>query len=101
LYVFPSLSDGWAMTVTEAMARGLPIITTKNVGSSELIENGKEGFVIRIGDVKSLRECILYFYDNSSEIKRMGKNSFEKISKCTWTEYGKNLVSFYNEILHK
>jgi glycosyltransferase involved in cell wall biosynthesis len=101
LYVFPSLSDGWAMTVTEAMARGLPIITTKNVGSSELIEDGKEGFVIPIRDVKSLRECILYFYENPSEIKRMGKNSLEKISKYTWPEYGRNLVSFYNEILHK
>jgi glycosyltransferase involved in cell wall biosynthesis len=101
LYVFPSLSDGWAMTVPEAMARGLPIITTKNVGSSELIENGKEGFVIPIRDVKSLIEYILYFYDNPSEIKRMGKNSFEKISKFTWSEYGKNLICLYNEILHK
>jgi glycosyltransferase involved in cell wall biosynthesis len=101
LYVFPSLSDGWAMTVTEAMARGLPIITTKNVGSSELIENGKEGFVIPIRDVKSLREYILYFYDNPDEVKRMGKNSFEKINKYTWEKYGYNLIKIYNEILQK
>ena len=101
LYVFPSLSDGWAMTVPEAMARGLPVITTKNVGSSELIENGKEGFVIPIRDVKSLRECILYFYDNPSEIKRMGKNSFEKITKYTWGRYGNNLIEIYKEILQK
>jgi glycosyltransferase involved in cell wall biosynthesis len=99
LYVFPSLSDGWAMTVIEAMARGLPVITTKNVGSSELIENGKEGFVIPIRDVKSLREYILYFYDNPSEIKRMGKNSFEKINKHTWEKYADGLVKIYNEVL--
>jgi len=101
LYVFPTLSEGWVMTVPEAMARGLPIITTKNAGSSELIEDGKEGFVIPIRDVKSLREYILYFYDNPSEVKRMGKNAFEKITKYTWIEYGKNLISLYNEILHK
>jgi glycosyltransferase involved in cell wall biosynthesis len=101
LYVFPSLSDGWAMTVPEAMARGLPIITTKNVGSSELIEDGKEGFVIPIRDVKSLRDYILYFYDNPSEVKRMGKNSFEKINKYTWEKYGYNLIKIYNEILQK
>jgi len=89
------------MTVPEAMARGLPVITTKNVGSSELIENGKEGFVIPIRDVKSLRECILYFYDNPSEIKRMGKNSFEKITKYTWGRYGNNLIEIYKEILQK
>jgi Glycosyltransferase len=61
------------MTVAEAMARGLPIITTKNAGSFELIEEGKEDFVIPIRDTKSLREYILYFYDNPSEVKRMGK----------------------------
>jgi glycosyltransferase involved in cell wall biosynthesis len=101
LYVFPSLSDGWAMTVPEAMARGLPVITTKNVGSSELIEDGKEGFVIPIRDVKSLRDYILYFYDNPSEVKRMGKNSFNKINKYTWEKYGYNLIKIYNEILQK
>jgi glycosyltransferase involved in cell wall biosynthesis len=101
LYVFPTLSDGWAMTVPEAMARGLPIITTKNAGSSELIEDGKEGFVIPIRDVKSLRDYILYFYDNPSEVKRMGKNSFEKINKYTWEKYGCNLIKIYNEILQK
>jgi len=101
LYVFPTLSEGWVMTVAEAMARGLPIITTKNAGSSELIEDGKEGFVTPIRDVKSLRAYILYFYDNPSEIKRMGKNSFEKITKYTWGRYGNNLIEIYKEILQK
>jgi len=36
-----------------------------------------------------------------AKLKEWEKNSFEKISKFTWSEYGKNLVSFYNEILHK
>jgi len=98
LYIFPSLEDGWAMTVLEAMASGLPIITTKNVGASEIIENGKEGFVVNIRDVNSIRDHILYFYENPSEVKRMGENARKKASQYSWEKFVNNLVKFYEEI---
>jgi len=99
LYVFPSIEDGWAMTVSEAMAAGLPVITTKNVGASELIEDGKEGFVVNIRDVKSIRNYILYFYENPSEIKRMGQNARKKVSQNTWENFVDNLIKVYKEMI--
>lgn len=46
LFVLPTLYDPFSNATLEAMASGLPVITTKNNGVSELITNGREGFVV-------------------------------------------------------
>jgi UDP-glucose:(heptosyl)LPS alpha-1,3-glucosyltransferase len=46
LFVLPTLYDPFSNATLEAMASGLPVITTRNNGAAELIENGREGFVI-------------------------------------------------------
>lgn len=46
LFVLPTLYDPFSNATLEAMASGLPVITTKNNGAAELIENGQEGFVM-------------------------------------------------------
>ncbi|MDI6865133.1 glycosyltransferase family 4 protein, partial [Thermodesulfovibrio yellowstonii] len=44
LFILPTIYDPFSNATLEAMATGLPVITTKNNGASELIEEGKEGF---------------------------------------------------------
>ena len=46
LFVFPSLYDPLPNTVLEAMATGLPVIVSKTCGASDLVENGKHGYVL-------------------------------------------------------
>src|SRR5947209_6410482 len=45
-FVFPSIEEGFARVIAEAMACGLPIIATHNSGASTVVENGKEGFIV-------------------------------------------------------
>ena len=97
VFVSPSLEEGSALTVYEAMACGLPIIATKNTGC--VAANKKDGFIIPIRDVKSLKEKIKYFYDNPNEIKRMGKNARKRVEQFSWDNYGERLKSKYLEIL--
>ena len=56
-----SIEDGFGMVVSQAMACGLPVITTKNTGASEIIDDGINGFIIPIRDQKSLREKDTFF----------------------------------------
>lgn len=93
VFVFPTLLEGSAKAVYEAMSCGLPVITTKNAGS--IIEDGKSGFIINIGDIDSLKEKILCFYNNHDKIKEMGINAFQKVKQYTWENYGKNVVNLY------
>ena len=96
IFVFPSLLEGSAKVVYEALACGLPIITTYNSGS--VIRDEQEGFIIPIQDIEAIKEKILYFYNNRSEIKKFGMRARKLAEKYIWEKYGKNIVDIYEEI---
>ena len=96
VFVFPSIEEGSALVTYEAMASGLPIITTKNSGSP--IEEGKTGFIVPIRDFNSLAEKIEYFQDNPSKILEFGNNARNEIENYSWNAYQKKLVNFYSRI---
>lgn len=81
LFVFPSLNDSFGLVNLEAMAHGLPIIST-NVGAiPEYIENNVNGLLINPGDSKSLAESIIKLYNNNDLRKIMSTNNFVKFNK--------------------
>ena len=59
------------MVIPQAMACGLPVITTKNTGGSEIIDNDKDGFVIPIRS-KNFKRKITFLYNNPSKCLKMG-----------------------------
>jgi glycosyltransferase involved in cell wall biosynthesis len=63
LLVLPSLEDGFARTVTEALACGLPVITTPNTGASDLIQPGRNGEIVPIRDPAAIAEAIFKWAD--------------------------------------
>ncbi len=97
LFVFPSYSDSWGMAVIEAMACGLPVIISENTGAKDAVTNDC-GFVIPIDDADALAEKVLYFYNNRSEIERMGRNASKQAQKYTWDNYYKQVNEFINTI---
>lgn len=97
IFVFPSIEEGSALVTYEAMAAGLPVVTTVNSGS--VVRNGEEGFVLPIRDVNLLKEKIKLLY-NSGELRReMGEKARRKVQEFTWFQYGENLVKAYEKIL--
>jgi len=101
VYVQPSVTEGFGLPVLEAMAYARPVIVTKGAGASELVEDGKDGFVVPIRNAGAIKEKLQYFYDNPSEIERMGKNARKKAEKHSWkiieTKYQKLIQEVLNE----
>jgi len=85
IYVQPSVTEGFGISLLEAMAHGRAVIATEGCGASELIEDGKEGFVIPIRSPEKIAEKIQWFHDNPSEIKRMGQNARVTAEKYSWS----------------
>ena len=76
LFVLPTLYDPFSNATLEAMASGLPVVTTRNNGAAELIENGREGFVITDPlDAQKLADTI---HHSLPHLTVMGKRAREK-----------------------
>jgi glycosyltransferase involved in cell wall biosynthesis len=59
IFLLPSLEDGFARTVAEALACGLPAIVTPNTGAVDLIEDGRSGSIVPIRDPQAIAAAVL------------------------------------------
>lgn len=84
LFVLPTREDIWGLVVNEAMAYGLPVITTTRcIAGLELIKNGENGYIVPVGDSEELAEkCNEILADNVLR-RKMAENSLEKIQEYT------------------
>jgi glycosyltransferase involved in cell wall biosynthesis len=97
--VLPSLFEGFGLVILEAMAAGLPVITTTNTGGPDMIEDGKEGFIVPAGNVEALREKMSYFIQNPEQASKMGQSSHQKARQYTWERYGSLYAKIVEEVV--
>ena len=97
VYVFPSLLEGSSKSIYEAMNRSLPCIVTHNSGS--VIENENDGFIVDIANPEQIKDKMLYFKENTEDIKIMGNRAKSKIQQYSWDNYAKNIIKIYKEVL--
>ncbi len=83
VFILPTLEDVWGMVVLEAMALGKPILCSKQAGASELVADGKNGYLINPQDAKAIAEAMLQFIRHPERIEEMGKRSQELIAQHT------------------
>jgi glycosyltransferase involved in cell wall biosynthesis len=98
IFVFPSLEEGSAKVTYEAMAAGLPVITTENSGS--LVRDGLDGFIIPIRDTEAIMKKITYLFEIPEIVKTMSINALENIKPYSWHRYQEKLMDTYNRILN-
>ena len=82
LFVLPTREDIWGLVINEAMAYGLPVITTNRcVAGLELVEEGVNGYIVPVEDEAALAEKIRAVLE--SDMDAMGTASLEKIRPYT------------------
>jgi len=80
IFVLPSSNEVWGLVINEAMACGLPIITTNKVGASgDIVKNGINGYIIEPKNLEMLSEKILKILKNDNIRKQFGQKSKEII----------------------
>lgn len=98
LFVHPTREDIWGLVINEAMAHGLPIITTNRcIAGLELVEDNVNGFVIDVDNVDMLSARIVEILMHK-DIKELGENSLSKISEYTIEKMAEKHIDILNRL---
>ena len=102
LFVFPSVNEGLARVLFEAMACGLPMIATERSGAEDCITQGIEGNVVPARSVEALAEAILWHYTNPEASAVMGKAARARIEReFTLPHYVERVIGIYRAAVEK
>lgn len=101
IFVFPTLYEPFGNVHLEALASGLPVITTKNSGAAEIIEQGVNGFVVESPeDYRAIAEKIRILLDGNTR-ESMSRKSRLLAEKFTFERYTDELMKLYNRIIEQ
>jgi glycosyltransferase involved in cell wall biosynthesis len=92
LFVFPSVAEGFGLVIGEAMAAGVPVLTTRNTGGPELITDGREGWCVPAHDMNALAERIEWAHRNRDRVYEMGIMARRSAERWTWADYRRKLA---------
>lgn len=84
LFVLPTREDIWGLVINEAMAEGLPIVTTDHcVAGLELVRNGNNGYIVPVNDPTTLAEKIRCVLSDEKTCREMQASSLKRIRRYT------------------
>ncbi len=84
IFVFPSLVEGMPLTLLEAMATGLPVVTTNTSGMADVVEDERNGLLVPAADAEKLARGIERLCESVELRKRLGLAGQETMRRYTW-----------------
>lgn len=98
-FVFPTLYEPFGMVISEAMASGLPVITSATAGAAELIEHGVSGWLTKDPwGIEEIAEGLRYYSDNRRISIETGIKARSAIEAFTWDRCARETMEVYKEI---
>ena len=100
LFVLPSVKEPASVSNLEAMAYGLPIITTDTNQTSCYTQNGVNGFIVKSNDIEDLGEKLELLINNKNKLKKFGNKSLSIVKKrynpkLTYGKFFNKISNFY------
>jgi glycosyltransferase involved in cell wall biosynthesis len=99
-FVLPSLEEGFARVLSEAMAAGLPVIASYESGATTLVQDGVEGIIIHPRDPDQIADVMTRLARDRDLNQRLGEAAWKKgAERNTWQDYGDRLLAEYERRL--
>jgi glycosyltransferase involved in cell wall biosynthesis len=97
--VFPSLLEGFGLVTVEAMGAGLPVITTANTNATEVLQDGKNGYLVPIRSVDAIANAIANIRNmDNATFQTMRHNARQTALQYTWDIYRNKLASYISTL---
>ena len=88
VFVFPSYFEGFGLVLLEAMASGLPVITTTATAGPDIVTDDRDGWIIEPGNVEALISRMRLCLDNFDRANEMGLEARKTAQRLSWDSYG-------------
>jgi glycosyltransferase involved in cell wall biosynthesis len=99
IFVFPSLLEGQPSVVLEAMASGMPVITTETCGMPDIIEDHFNGLLLPPADTTALEQAIERLANSQELRERLGRAAQESMRRRTWEEAARAFEDLCRRVL--
>jgi len=99
--LFPSLVEGLPTVLLEAMATGMPVITTETCGMPDVVENEYNGLLIQPADSAAIESAVARLAGSRELRERLGTTARETMRRYTWERAGRQLEAFMYRILER
>jgi glycosyltransferase involved in cell wall biosynthesis len=97
--VFPSLFEGFGLVILEAMAQGVPVITTEATAGPEVITEGEDGFIVPIRDANAIAARLDQLATDRERLRAMSVAAHAKAARLGWENYRAGLVAAVKSVV--
>lgn len=98
LYVLPSVSEPFGLTVLESLINGTPALISKTSGVSEVLSHALK---VDFWDIKEMTNKIVAVLENPELCKELRANGFEEAKRFSWKNSAKKCMALYRTLTHK
>lgn len=92
VFCLPSIVEGRALVMQEAMSQGLPVVITPNTGGADLVIEGRTGFLVPIRSPEKIAEKLAWLNQHRPELVAMKEQAAHHAAGYTWKAYGDTVV---------
>ena len=99
LFVSPTYAEGFSNTILEAMATGLPVVSTRSVGVVDCLRHKENALLHEPGDVPGLTAALVQMLDDPELCRRLAEKSLEEARTLyAWPTVARQIVSVYESL---
>lgn len=92
VFVLPSLSETFGLVLLEAMAAGLPVITTPHTAGPDIIRDGEDGFIVPVRDPAAIAGKLDLLATKPALLEELSRNAHQRAREFTLERYSERLV---------
>jgi glycosyltransferase involved in cell wall biosynthesis len=97
----PSLADNMPISILEALASGVPVISTDAGGIPYLVENGKTALLVPVQNPQAMADAIVLLLDDPCRRDKLRQAGLEAVRQYAWGNIRERLLGVYQEVLGK